>query len=148
MVGKDKWNKAYKFTLVRNPWDKVVSHYEYRLKRNKTEVASRNILFPEWVKKTYGQDKDSFYYNNPKSFQPQVEWLKDDEDKISVDFVGKFESINEDFNQIKSVIGLDAELPHLNASKRAGYQTYYDDETREIVAHWFREDIEVFGYDF
>jgi chondroitin 4-sulfotransferase 11 len=148
MVGKDKWDKAYKFTLVRNPWDKVVSHYEYRLKRNKTEVASRNISFPEWVKKTYGQDKDPFYYNNPKSFQPQVEWLKDDEDKISVDFVGKFESINEDFNQIKSVIGLDAELPHLNASKRAGYQTYYDDETREIVAHWFREDIEVFGYHF
>ncbi len=147
-IGKDKWNKAYKFTLVRNPWDKVVSHYEYRLKRNKTEVASRNISFPEWVKKTYGQDKDPFYYNNPKSFQPQVEWLKDDEDKISVDFVGKFESINEDFNQIKSVIGLDAELPHLNASKRAGYQTYYDDETREIVAHWFREDIEVFGYHF
>ena len=147
-IGKDKWNTAYKFTLVRNPWDKVVSHYEYRRKRNKTEVASRNISFSEWVKKTYGPEKDTFYYNNPKAFQPQVEWLKDDEGSIKIDFVGKFESINEDFEQIKHAIGLDVELPHLNASKRAGYQSYYDDETRDIVARWFREDIEQFGYRF
>jgi chondroitin 4-sulfotransferase 11 len=147
-IGKDKWNTAYKFTLVRNPWDKVVSHYEYRRKRNKTEVASRNISFSEWVKMTYGQDKDPFYYNNPRAFQPQVEWLKDDEGKISIDFIGKFETINEDFEQIKKAIGIEAELPHLNPTKRADYQSYYDDETREIVAHWFREDIEVFGYRF
>jgi len=147
-VGRDKWDKAYKFTLVRNPWDKVVSHYEYRRKRNKTEVATRNISFTEWVKKTYGPDKDPFFYNNPKAFQPQVEWLKDDEGKVSIDFIGKFETINKDFDQIKSVIGLEAELPHLNASKRAGYQSYYDEETREIVAQWFHEDIETFGYQF
>lgn len=147
-IGRDKWDTAYKFTLVRNPWDKVVSHYEYRRKRNKTEVATRNVSFSEWVKKTYGTDKDPFFYNNPKAFQPQVEWLKDDQGKIAIDFIGKFESINDDFNQIKAIIGIDAELPHLNASKRAGYQSYYDDETRQIVAEWFHEDIELFGYSF
>ena len=147
-VGRDKWDKAYKFTLVRNPWDKVVSHYEYRRKRNKTEVATRNVSFSEWVKTTYGPEKDPFYYNNPRAFQAQVEWLKDDEGKISIDFIGKFETIGEDFEQIKSAIGIEAELPHLNASKRAGYQSYYDDETREIVAQWFHEDIETFGYYF
>ena len=147
-IGRDKWDKAYKFTLVRNPWDKVVSHYEYRRKRNKTDLATQDISFAEWVKKTYGPEKDPFYYNNPKAFQPQVEWLKDDEGNISIDFVGKFESINEDFEQIKKAIGLDAELPHLNASRRADYRSYYDDETREIVAQWFREDIEAFNYHF
>jgi len=147
-IGRDKWNTAYKFTLVRNPWDKVVSHYQYRRKRNKTEVATRNVSFSEWVKKTYGPDKDPFFYNNPKAFQPQVEWLKDDQGRIAIDFIGKFESINDDFDQIKSIIGIEAELPHLNASKRAGYQSYYDDETRLIVAQWFHEDIEAFGYSF
>jgi chondroitin 4-sulfotransferase 11 len=147
-IGRDKWNTAYKFTLVRNPWDKVVSHYQYRRKRNKTEVATRNVSFSEWVKKTYGPDKDPFFYNNPKAFQPQVEWLKDDQGRIAIDFIGKFESINDDFDQIKSIIGIEAELPHLNASKRAGYQSYYDDETRQIVAQWFHEDIEAFGYNF
>ena len=147
-IGRENWDKAYKFTLVRNPWDRAVSLYEYRRKKNKTDLASRGIAFSDWVKKTFGPDKDTFYYNNAKSFQPQVEWLRDDEGKISIDFIGKFESINEDFEKIRRTIGLDAELPHLNASRRASYQSYYDDETRKIVATWFQEDIEFFCYRF
>ena len=147
-IGVDAWDQAYKFTVVRNPWDKVVSHYEYRRKKNKTEIATRNVPFSEWVKKTYGPDKDPFYYNNPRSFQPQADWLKDHEGRISMDYVIRFESINEDYEHVKKAIGLDADLPHLNASKRAGYDAYYDAETRAIVAHWFREDVEAFGYAF
>jgi len=147
-IGMDAWNQAYKFTVVRNPWDKVVSHYEYRRKKNKTEIASRGVPFSEWVIKTYGENKDAFYYNNPRSFQAQVEWLKDTNGVISMDYIIRFESINEDFEHVRAVIGLEAELPHLNASTRTGYQTYYDNETREIVARWFREDIAAFNYDF
>ena len=97
---------------------------------------------------TYGEERDNLYYNNPAPFQPQVEWLKDDEGKISLNDIGKFESINKDFNHIRNVIGLEASLPHLNASSRAAYQSYYDDETRDVIAPWFHEDIKVFGYSF
>ena len=146
-IGQNKWNSAYKFTFVRNPWDKAVSLYEYRRKKDRTKIATRGILFSDWVKITYGEEKDFSYYN-VKAFQPQVEWLKDNQGNIAMDFVGKFESISEDFKQIAKAIGSDAELPHLNASKRVGYQSYYDNETRDIIAHWFREDIELFGYEF
>lgn len=147
-IGEEKWREAYKFTFVRNPWDKVVSLYEYRRKKNKTRIAALNVTFSDWIKMTHGPSPDTAYYNNPKSFQPQVEWLKDNDGKISIDFVGKFESINEDFNHIKNAIGLDAELPHLNASSRTDYRSYYDDETRKLIEHWYREDIERFGYTF
>lgn len=146
-IGQNKWNSVYKFTFVRNPWDKAVSLYEYRRKKDRTKIATRGILFSDWVKITYGEEKDFSYYN-VKAFQPQVEWLKDNQGNIAMDFVGKFESISEDFKQIAKAIGSDAELPHLNASKRVGYQSYYDNETRDIIAHWFREDIELFGYEF
>lgn len=148
LIGMDAWNQAYKFTVVRNPWDKVVSHYEYRRKKNKTEIASRNICFADWVRMTYGQNKDPFFYNNPRSFQPQVEWLKDTNCVISMDYIIKFESINEGFDHVREEIGLDAELPHLNASTRADYRGYYNDETRAIVARWFSEDLETFSYKF
>ncbi|MCW8925269.1 MAG: sulfotransferase family 2 domain-containing protein, partial [Xanthomonadales bacterium] len=90
-IGMDAWNGAYKFTVVRNPWDKVVSHYEYRRKKNKTEIATRGISFSDWVNMTYGDDKDTFYYNNPRSFQPQVEWLKDTDGRVSMDYIIRFE---------------------------------------------------------
>ena len=146
-VGEQEWNRAFKFTLVRNPWDKAVSLYEYRRKKNRTEIASRGISFSDWVAVTYGENKDFFYYN-VRAFQPQVEWLKDSKGKITVDFIGKFESINEDFNHIMRTIGVDAVLPHRNASKRDTYHSYYNDETRKTVARWFHEDIEAFGYKF
>ena len=147
-IGIDSWNQAYKFTVVRNPWDKVVSHYEYRRKKNKTEIATRKITFTDWVNMTYGADRDSSYYNNPRSFQPQVEWLKDANGVVSMDYVIRFEAINEGFEHVMNAIGMEAELPHLNASSRADYRTYYDDETRNIVAQWFSEDIDAFGYEF
>lgn len=147
-IGSQKWNQAYKFTVVRNPWDKVVSHYEYRRKKNKTQIAARRISFSDWVKMTYGKNKDTFYYNNPRSFQPQVEWLKDTDGIVLMDYIIRFEAIEEGFEQVRKTIGLEARLPHLNASKRADYREYYDDETRGIVAHWFREDIEAFSYEF
>ncbi|MCW8925713.1 MAG: hypothetical protein OQJ84_05595, partial [Xanthomonadales bacterium] len=89
-----------------------------------------------------------FYYNNPRSFQPQVEWLKDTDGRVSMDYIIRFESINEGFSHVSAKIGLDTELPHLNASKRVDYREYYDGRTREIVARWFAEDIEVFAYEF
>lgn len=147
-IGIDEWQRAYKFTVVRNPWDKVVSHYEYRRRKDKTGIAANDIPFSDWVSMTYGPDKNPLYYNNPRSFQPQVEWLKDLDGRITMDHIIRFESINEGFAHVREAVGLDAELPHLNASRRAGYHAYYDDDTRAIVAHWFREDIEAFGYQF
>ena len=80
-IGQDKWNNAYKFTFVRNPWDKAVSLYEYRRKKDKTKIASLGILFSDWVKMTYGEEKDFSYYN-ARAFQPQVDWLKDNEGNV------------------------------------------------------------------
>jgi hypothetical protein len=147
-VGKVAWDNAFKFSLVRNPWDRVVSLYEYRRKKNKTQIATRGITFSDWVELVFGDNPDPFYCNNPKSFQPQVEWLKDDEEKFSIDFVGKFETIAQDFEYIRNEIGIDAVLPHLNASDRGGYQAYYNQYTRDVVAHRFGEDNEMFGYRF
>lgn len=147
-IGLEQWELAYKFTTVRNPWDKVVSHYEYRRRKDKTEIATRNVPFRDWVEKTYGDDKDPFYYNNPRAFQPQVEWLKDADGVISMDYVIRFESIEEGFNHVRSLLGLDAELPHLNATRHSDYHAYYDRDTRNIVARWFHEDIELFDYEF
>ncbi len=148
IVGKERWEKSYKFTFVRNPWDKVVSHYKYRIKTNQTNLRDNPISFSEWVKLTYGDDKNLFYYDKPKMFQPQNEWLLNDEDKIDIDMIGKFENINKDFQIIADQIGCDSKLPHRNKTEKVDYREFYNDETKAIVAKWFQRDIELFKYEF
>jgi len=145
--GDKRWNKKFKFAFVRNPWDKVVSHYHYRYRRNEQGIKEDNIDFKQWVKLTY-KEKNPKYYNIPKMFAPQMDWITDGNGKIIIDFIGRFENLNQDFKKICKTIGKKMELPHLRKSSHKPYQQYYDNKNRELIEIIFKKDIEKFGYKF
>jgi hypothetical protein len=147
LLGRLKWGSLYTFAFVRNPWDKVVSHYRYRIKTNQTNLGINTIDFKRWVSLSH-REKNHLYYDNPKMFMPQMEWISDRHGEISVDFVGRFENLNEDFQYICAEIGRKAILPHIKSSKHRHYQDYYDNPTKDIVAEWFQKDIQKFNYQF
>ncbi|HIK31249.1 MAG TPA: sulfotransferase family 2 domain-containing protein [Oscillatoriales cyanobacterium M59_W2019_021] len=146
-VGKKRWDRKFTFAFVRNPWDKVVSHYCYRVKTNQTNLGTNPIDFTDWVKLAYG-DRNPEYYDKPKMFMPQSDWIVDNSGEILVDFVGRFESLEGDFKVVCDRLNRNVELPHKKKSERRSYQSYYDRESQEIIAEWFREDIDRFGYQF
>ena len=147
-IGEDEWKNAYKLSFVRNPWDKVVSHYKYKVKTNKQNLKVNTLSFKEWVMKTYGNNKDYYYFNNPIMFQPQLDWLVDHKGNIDINFIGKFEHIEEDFQKLCAHLGIEKKLPHLNSTSKDNYKDFYDDTTKEMIAHWFKKDIEKFKYEF
>jgi chondroitin 4-sulfotransferase 11 len=147
LVGEKRWNSRFSFAFVRNPWDKVASHYHYRVKTNQTRLKERPIPFGEWVQLTY-RDKALPYYDNPKMFMPQMDWIADANGRLLIDFVGRFETLAQDFQYVCGQIGQDAHLPHIKQSDRGDYRRYYDDTTRQVVADWFSRDIQAFGYEF
>jgi len=146
-VGWDSWNQKLTFTIVRNPWDKVVSHYHYRVKTNQTNLGDKHIEFKEWVKRTYGS-KDDFYYDNPKMFMPQIDWIVNKNGSILVDEIVHFENLNGEFGMVQKKLGINKPLPHVKKSNRGNYRDYYDTVTIEIVRKWFERDIEAFNYQF
>ena len=153
---KEHYRNFFKFTFVRNPWDRAVSLYEFRKKEANEGIHRRtwpsmdeliNDSFEDTIKKsTNNTNKDVLYlepaYTDNYWLPKQI--LKE------INFVGRFESIDRDFDYIKYALGihLDHQLTHDNQIKRKHYSEYYNDETRKIVADKYATDIQLFGYKF
>jgi chondroitin 4-sulfotransferase 11 len=146
-LGARRWEQRFSFAFVRNPWDRVASHYHYRVQTNQTGLRANPIPFGEWVVRAYGE-RDPLYYDKPQMFMPQVNWLSDEQGTIIVDYIGRFERLREDFDEVCRRIGRSASLPHVNRSANRDYRGLYTPETADIVARSFAPDIALFGYTF
>lgn len=146
-IGAQEWARRFTFAFVRNPWDKVVSHYHYRVKTNQTGLQERGVKFNEWVRLAYGERHPDFY-DKPRMFMPQVDWLCDRDGELLVEFIGRFERLAEDFATVCERLGRHAELPHVKGSGRGNYRDYYDEESVAIIRDWFADDVELFDYEF
>ena len=148
IFGAEAFANMFKFCFVRNPWDKVVSEFRFRIWTYQNELTP-DTSFAEWVKLAY-VNKDPMYHDWPKMFLPQLEWLTDEKGQIAVDFVGRFENVQNDFDRICDAIKIDRQsLSHENRSREPdSYRSYYDRETKAIVEKLFKVDIEYFGYEF
>ena len=141
------WSKYFKFTFVRNPFDRIVSFYHYY--RQDLGYVERPELKPESYLKLVKASQDSSFadfikYNKIYIMPSQFEQIKGGEV-----FIGKSENFQEDFNTVCDKIGIpQQQLPHKNKSKHKHYTEYYDDETKEIVAKQFAEDIGRFRFEF
>lgn len=136
----DVFDTYYTFGFVRNPWDRVVSLYNYIRRRPKHPHYSAVRTLPDF--------KAYVNYVAQNSYPAQAEFLCDDSNSLLVDFVGRYENLTTDFAAVCQKIRISANLPHKNASVRVDYRTAYNDRTREIVGQVFRRDIELFGYRF
>lgn len=148
LMGPRRFNRAFRFTFVRNPFEKVLSHYRFRVKTNQTGLGDSPIPFSEWVKRAYAEE-DPAYFDQPRMFWPQVDWLRDPGGPVLVEFVGRFENLAGDFSLVSERLGIRADLPHLKKSGNpAPIADSYDDEAREIITEVFSEDLSLFGYSF
>ena len=125
------WDEYFKFSFIRNPWDWLASLWLKGPKRRRGENFSRWLRSPRLAP----HEKQS-----PFNLCDQL---------TQMDFIGRFENLQPDFNTICDKIGIpQQQLPHKNKTKHKHYTEYYDDETREIVARKYARDIEYFGYEF
>ena len=96
------------------------------------------MTFDEFVRRTPGMT-------------PQLSWITDPlDDKILVDFVGKYENINTDVCRMVEHLGIKdpPPLPWLNTSDHDHYSAYYDKKLEMIVANRYKKEIQLFGYKF
>lgn len=142
------WKETFKredyfvFTFVRNPWDRMVSIWNYHkayLPSFKEFIRS-DFKYNINIGKRKGKQKQSIYNHS----QQMVDYFFTD-----LDYVGRFENLEDDWKYVAGIIGVSQELQHINkGGEKLHYTKYYDDSDVEIVRKLFKDDIETFNYKF
>jgi len=157
---EEQFSSYFSFAFVRNPWTRILSEYRYR-------NYFHHRSFKDFIlNRMPAPGMDDKY----RHVMPQYDLLYDRKGNLLVDFVGRFENLQRDFDRVCERLGLvDSSLPHRNRSDKKsrdfkrklrnilyrngenrhdGLTDFYDDETRAAVEEYYRIDIETFGYRF
>lgn len=150
VLSPEVYEGLFKFTIVRNPWDRVVSRYffkkmkrEFEKGRSAAEIEEMPFDRKEFIR-VIGTTPtlENFLLENPG--RGKIDFLKD----TDIDFFIRFEHLQEDFDEVCARLDLPKEsLPVRNQSKHKDFRSYYDDKTRKLVLERHRNEIEYFGYE-
>lgn len=137
-----EFRRFTKATFVRNPFDRAVSWYRNVMRdpqHQRRQNCDPDTPFPEFLKRFAGRGM----------LKPQTFWIKDSRGRLDIDFVGRFETIAEDFETlVKRHLRRSGTLPHLLDGATGDYRRYYDDAAIDRVRRIYAEEIDLFGYDF
>lgn len=131
------------FTLVRNPWDRVVSYYHWLREQSFDHAAvalAKQLEFGDFV--LHPQTAQSL------GATPFGSYMRLGPDEVPSLFI-RIEDFAKDAQPLFDHLGFEIELPRVNCSDRqARYQEYYSPQTRQAIAEICQEDVARFGYEF
>ncbi len=134
-LGPDTFSGLFKFAVVRNPWDRLISFYFSPHRREATWSPRK---FRKFVEKQVKPLRDYFTLGDQDGASPFD----------NVDFIVRFENLNADFGEVCDRIGIPrVELPVRNRSERGGAADYYDRSLSDWVGERFADEVDYFGYE-
>lgn len=143
---KKVFDSLFKFATIRNPWDLMISYYFSPHRKvqewNREEFVEILKSVKTFTDYTTIKKKDN---NSIKTILSKLFYKK----KSILDFIIRFEYLNEDFSKLCELIDIPfEELPVRNKSKRKHYSFYYDSELIEMVRGKFSYEIKLGQYEF
>ena len=149
-----EWYCLFKFGFVRNPFDRLVSAWQLltvgsdylRTSDPRPAMSLRQFL-------EIATDESITYEISARTFEcfvrhhtiPQTHPFNCLDE---ADFIGRFETLERDFQLLCDNLGIAQRLPHLNRTSHREYRAYFDAETRSIAERFYHDDLERLGYHF
>lgn len=142
-LGSAAFDRAFKFSFVRNPWDWQVSLYHWYCDHPEHDLHPfvSPLSFADYAR--WRADTPPLYY--------QRNYLVNEQGDTLVDYIGRFENLSDDFAQICRRIGVDPSLRSVNVTRSRSardYRSYYTDTTADLIGQTYARDVAMFGYSF
>ena len=160
-----------KVSFVRNPFDRMVSEYLWRIQVYcKKKINFKKFLIEEAIPRKNGTNtfiKDFYKDENlipllDVHYLEQYKFLIDEKDNIDMDFIGKFENLEKDFKKIFKLKLINYKIHKSKSdylyyiSKKLfpnfltikSYRKFYDNETIDIIKKEYKKDLMYFNYKF
>ena len=172
---KKKWPECFRYTIMRNPYTRMVSCYEsqfprrlnhYHLPKEPVSLTFERYVYIITNNSEYGKVWDLHWI-------PQTDFILDDDDRLIVDYIGHPETLEKDINEIGRLIGAGVmvtpsvkkgfepkpsymELDKFDVVVKnksdwrypQNYRQYFNDDTRKKVEKYYEKDIEFLKVKF
>lgn len=143
---KDFLDAHFKFAFFRNTWERFCSAFFYL----EDHYLKKHGSFENFVCEVCNE-VNTYKHNRGWHFAKQTDWLFNLDKNVCLNYVGRFEDINNDFKIICDRLSVPfTPLKKLNASKRSAttYRDVYTDKTKSLIAEAYAEEIEYFDFKF
>ncbi|MCB1755348.1 MAG: sulfotransferase family 2 domain-containing protein [Gammaproteobacteria bacterium] len=141
-VTDTQYDSYFKFTFIRNPWARAFSWYKAVMRDEITKKGLRitgNPSLEEALKTHAGKGL----------LKPQPYWIKDFTGTIHLDYIGRFETLEDDFEEVRKKANLpEIKLPHRLKGLGGEYRKHYTETAKKIIAKIYEEEIALFKYTF
>ncbi len=168
---KEEFDEYFKFSFVRNPWDRLVSAYLFMQHGAEAETAV-GLVAPDSTRQAEAKRQIQAEVSSFEDFEHFVtKWVRPENIRVhehfrgqhrfvcapngelQLDFVGRFESLDQDVQFVAERLGVATDLVHHNRTNatsgaKSSVRDMYTPRTRDIVAKMYAKDIKLFDYSF
>lgn len=155
-LNRDLIRKHDAFAIVRNPWARVVSRFMFAKKvmheektsdhygnKNYADVSSFEAFLEErhkWGNKKY------MWHRAVRGWYPAYDYVVDDKNFVRCDTI-RLEHLEEELCRYLRIDPIEI-FPRNVTGYKKDYKKFYNKKTTQIIADWYKKDIDYWGFDF
>ena len=140
------------FAVIRNPWDRVVSRYYFAKKVIEVEKKvdpsyADTSSFEAFLEERHKWGSEEYMWHRAvRGWYNAHDHVSDDTGRVRCDIL-RFENLNDDLCKHFNLEQM-SKARNVTALNKGSYQDLYNKQTIDIVADWYKPDIDYWGFDF